>query len=95
LPATDIARGIKVAFRLVEVLREAGFEAVVATADAKPPDWFQIPCSMMQAARLDAADGTEAAIQREDAARRNPRREEAEETRGRRKCDHYVTISGA
>ncbi len=40
-PAAEIAGGIKIAFRHVEALREAGVEAVVATADAEPPGWFQ------------------------------------------------------
>lgn len=40
-PATEIAGGIKLAFRHVEVLREAGLEAVVATPGAEPPGWFE------------------------------------------------------
>jgi hypothetical protein len=40
-PAGEITGGIKMVFRHVEVLREAGFDAVVATADAVPPAWFQ------------------------------------------------------
>lgn len=40
-PAREISGGIKMAFRHVEVLREAGFDAVIATADAEPPEWFQ------------------------------------------------------
>ena len=40
-PAREISGGIKMAFRHVEVLREAGFDAMIATADAEPPLWFQ------------------------------------------------------
>ncbi|MGA2253064.1 MAG: hypothetical protein ABSG53_00245 [Thermoguttaceae bacterium] len=40
-PAREISGGIKMAFRHVEVLRESGFDAVVATTDAGPPAWFQ------------------------------------------------------
>ena len=39
-PAREISGGIKMAFRHVEVLREAGFDALIATADAEPPNWF-------------------------------------------------------
>lgn len=39
-PAHEIAGGIKMVFRHVEVLRGAGFESCVATPDAKPPTWF-------------------------------------------------------
>ena len=40
-PANEITGGIKMVFRHVEVLREAGFEAIVATPDGKPPGWFE------------------------------------------------------
>jgi len=40
-PAHEIAGGIKMAFRHVEALQAAGFDACVATPDAKPPHWFE------------------------------------------------------
>ncbi len=40
-PAREITGGIKMVFRHVEILREAGFEAIVATEDAQPPAWFE------------------------------------------------------
>ena len=39
-PATEIAGGIKMAFRHVEALRNAGFEALIATPDGRQPGWF-------------------------------------------------------
>lgn len=39
-PAGEITGGIKAAFQHVELLREAGFDAFVATEDARPPGWF-------------------------------------------------------
>jgi hypothetical protein len=39
-PAQQISGGIKMAFRHVEALRDAGYEAYVATPDAQPPNWF-------------------------------------------------------
>lgn len=39
-PATEISGGIKLAFRHVEVLRQAGMEAVIATPGGEPPAWF-------------------------------------------------------
>jgi len=39
-PAHEITGGIKMAFRHVETLRGTGFEACVATPDARPPTWF-------------------------------------------------------
>jgi len=38
--AHEIAGGIKMVFRHVEALCGAGFDACVATPDAKPPTWF-------------------------------------------------------
>jgi hypothetical protein len=40
-PASEITGGIKLAFRHVEILCEAGFDAVIATPDGKPPQWFE------------------------------------------------------
>ena len=40
-PANEISGGIKMAYRHVEVLREAGWEAVIATPDGQAPGWFQ------------------------------------------------------
>lgn len=39
-PPKEITGGIKVAFQHVELLVEAGKQAVVATPDAQRPDWF-------------------------------------------------------
>ena len=40
-PAKEITGGIKLAFRHVEILREAGFDAIIATPDGQPPQWFE------------------------------------------------------
>jgi hypothetical protein len=40
-PATEISGGIKLCFRHVEVLREAGIDAVVATPGGERPGWFE------------------------------------------------------
>lgn len=40
-PPREISGGIKVAFRHVELLVEAGLPAVVATPEAARPDWFE------------------------------------------------------
>jgi hypothetical protein len=39
-PAHEISGGIKMVFRHVEALRQAGFAAFVATPDGQPPGWF-------------------------------------------------------
>jgi hypothetical protein len=39
-PAGEISGGIKAAFQHVEILRDAGIEAVVATEDGRAPGWF-------------------------------------------------------
>ena len=39
-PAQQISGGIKMVFRHVEALCDAGYEACVATPDAQPPNWF-------------------------------------------------------
>lgn len=51
-PATEIAGGIKLAFRHVEILREAGLDAVVATPGAKPPGWFATSAPPIDVAAL-------------------------------------------
>jgi hypothetical protein len=40
-PATEVSGGIKACFQHVEMLREAGIEAVVATEGAAAPGWFE------------------------------------------------------
>jgi hypothetical protein len=40
-PAAEISGGIKVAFQHVELLCEAGLQAVVATEDGQRPGWFE------------------------------------------------------
>lgn len=40
-PATEVAGGIKIAFRHVESLRAAGFDAATASHGAKKPGWFE------------------------------------------------------
>lgn len=40
-PAQEIAGGIKIAFRHVEILRELGFDAIIATKDGEKPTWFE------------------------------------------------------
>lgn len=51
-PATEITGGIKMVFRHVEALRENGFAAWVATADAKMPGWFETKAPMIRLAEL-------------------------------------------
>jgi hypothetical protein len=46
-PAHEITGGIKMAFRHVETLCQAGFEACVATPDAKPPTWFDTTATVL------------------------------------------------
>jgi hypothetical protein len=40
-PPGEITGGIKLAFRHVEALREAGLDACIATENAQAPTWFQ------------------------------------------------------
>jgi hypothetical protein len=49
-PAGEISGGIKAAFQHVEMLVDAGLQAVVATADGLPPGWFE---STAQVVALD------------------------------------------
>jgi hypothetical protein len=51
-PAAEITGGIKLAFRHVEILREAGIEAVIATEDAKPPGWFQTDAPLIEISQV-------------------------------------------
>jgi len=51
-PAGEIAGGIKLALRHVEVSREAGFEAVVATLDAARPEWFETDAPVVNVSQL-------------------------------------------
>jgi hypothetical protein len=46
-PAREITGGIKMAFRHVETLRAAGFDAAVATPDAQPPTWFATTATVL------------------------------------------------
>jgi hypothetical protein len=50
-PAREITGGIKMAFRHVEMLREAGFDAAIATDDGEPPGWFDTTAPIV---RLEA-----------------------------------------
>lgn len=52
-PATEIAGGIKMVFRHVEVLREAGLDAVVATPRGEPPAWFETTAPLIEFAKLE------------------------------------------
>lgn len=44
-PAGEIGGGVKAIHQHVALLREAGFDAVVATADGAPPGWFETHAS--------------------------------------------------
>jgi hypothetical protein len=54
-PAAEISGGIKVTFRHVELLRAAGFDAVVATPDGAAPGWFRsaVPVEKFDQLRTD------------------------------------------
>jgi glycosyltransferase involved in cell wall biosynthesis len=54
-PAHEISGGIKMAFHHVETLRQAGFEAYVATPDAKPPTWFDTTVPILSLNQLTPA----------------------------------------
>jgi glycosyltransferase involved in cell wall biosynthesis len=51
-PAHEISGGIKMAFRHVESLRAAGFNAAIATPDGKPPNWFETTAPVLGLAEL-------------------------------------------
>jgi hypothetical protein len=51
-PVTQITGGIKMTFRHVEGLREAGFAAFVAAADAQPPGWFKTSAPVLKLSEL-------------------------------------------
>ena len=55
-PAHEITGGIKMAFRHVEALRALGFAACIATADAKPPVWFQTTAPVIALQALSRSD---------------------------------------
>lgn len=55
-PATEIAGGIKLAFRHVEALREAGLEAVVATPGAAHPSWFETEAPLIDVSAVRRDD---------------------------------------
>jgi len=51
-PANEITGGIKMAFAHVEVLREAGWEAVIATSGAGTPTWFESSAPVIDTSEL-------------------------------------------
>ena len=55
-PAGEIAGGIKAAFQHVELLREAGFDAVVGTEDARRPAWFETSAPVIGLDAVTASD---------------------------------------
>ena len=55
-PATEIAGGIKISFRHVEALRQAGLDAVIATPGAEPPGWFQSAAPIIDVAQASRDD---------------------------------------
>ena len=55
-PPTEIAGGIKIAFRHIEALRAAGFDAVVCTLGAIRPTWFETTAPIINAGHALPAD---------------------------------------
>jgi len=55
-PPREISGGIKVAFRNVELLVEAGFQAAVATPEAQRPDWFETTAPVIAVDAVAAGD---------------------------------------
>ena len=55
-PATEITGGIKLVFRHVEILREAGFDAVVATPGGEPPQWLETTAPLLDVAQVGQED---------------------------------------
>jgi hypothetical protein len=51
-PAREITGGIKMAFRHVEALRQAGYTAYIATPDGHAPGWFATPAPVLSLADL-------------------------------------------
>ena len=49
-------RGIRIAFRHIEALREAGIDAVIATPGAEPPCWFETVAPMIDVSQAVAGD---------------------------------------
>src|SRR4051794_24480743 len=54
--AHEIAGGIKMAFRHVETLRGPGFNATVATRDARLPGWFATDAPLLPLTAVAAPD---------------------------------------
>lgn len=55
-PAGEITGGIKAAFQHVEILRAAGFDAVVASEDGQAPGWFATTAPVVLLDALQPAD---------------------------------------
>jgi hypothetical protein len=55
-PAREISGGIKAAFQHVELLNEAGMEAVVASADGDRPAWFETRAPLVKLDAVAAGD---------------------------------------
>lgn len=55
-PAGEISGGIKAAFQHVELLREGGFEAAIATADGEAPKWFDTPVDVLTLEEVQPGD---------------------------------------
>ncbi len=57
-PPSEIAGGIKLAFRHVEVLCEAGLDAVIAVQGARRPSWLETTAPMIDLSDLAAGEDT-------------------------------------
>lgn len=55
-PAGEISGGIKAAFQHVALLREAGFDALVATEDGRRPGWFETAAPVATLDAVQAGD---------------------------------------
>ena len=55
-PARIVSGGMKAAFQHVEMLVAAGVDAVMATPDGVPPDWFQSTAPIIRHEALTARD---------------------------------------
>ena len=55
-PASEISGGIKAAFQHVELLREAGLDAIVATEDGQRPRWFETDAPVHTLAGIGETD---------------------------------------
>ena len=65
-PPREISGGIKVSFRHVELLAQAGMEAVVATPEAQRPDWFETTAPVIA---MDAITGDDVLVFPENSAK--------------------------